>query len=392
MNSVPPTADTVLHEPTAVGAQAARNRALRRRHALAVDSTLLRYGIPVLATAGVAGARTLLAAGLGHQAPLLAFTLAVMVSAYYGGLGPGSVAILLGAGVGAYFFMEPEFGWHPLAIPDYTHLALFVVVGILITLLSHAMRQARNSAAADATALAINENRLREVVAELARSNAELDYFATIVSHDLRAPMVTIAGYVHLLQRQNDAGISGEQLEAVENIRDGVRQMDGLIRTLLAYSRVGRAKLTPRICHAQAVVDGVLKTLAPEIHASGAIVTCDALPETRADEVLLAQALQNLIENAIKYRGQGRPQIHISARREAASVIFSVRDNGIGITVEHRDRIFEMGGRVYQDETRYRGSGIGLATCKRIVERHGGRIWVESEPGKGSIFFFSLPA
>jgi light-regulated signal transduction histidine kinase (bacteriophytochrome) len=315
-----------------------------------------------------------------------------MISAYYGGLGPGLLATGLGAGLGSYFFMEPEQGLHPIALADQVHLALFVMIGILISLLNHAMRQARKRASDKAAALTASENELRAAVTELARSNAELDQFASVVSHDLRSPMVTISGYAHLLQVHQELGLTSELREALMGIGDGIKQMDALLETLRTYSRLGRAELKLRACNGQAVFDRVLKTLERQLADVGAQVTCDALPEVQADEVLLSQTLQNLIENAVKYRSHAHLRIHVSARREAAGWVFSVQDNGIGIAAEHHQRIFQMGRRLHPDESQYAGCGIGLATCKKIIARHGGRIWVESEPGKGSTFCFSLPA
>jgi signal transduction histidine kinase len=167
--------------------------------------------------------------------------------------------------------------------------------------------------------------------------------------------------------------------------------MSGLLKRLLSYSRVGRGGLNIVDCRLEAVLHVVLMNLRAQLEATGGRVTYDPLPAVPADETLMVQLLQNLIENATKYRRADPLHVHVSARREPAAWIISVADNGIGIAPEHIGRIFGMFQRVQRDESRYAGTGIGLATCRKIVERHQGRIWVESQPSKGSTFYFSLP-
>lgn len=235
------------------------------------------------------------------------------------------------------------------------------------------------------------EEALRRANAELARSNADLEQFASIVSHDLRSPMLTISGYVFLLRSELESRLSGEGGEMLRAIQCAIDQMNELLKGLLGYSRVGRGGLTLSDCCVEEVLRVVFTNLTAELQAAEARVTHDPLPVVRADERLLIQLFQNLIANAIKYRGPLPPEAHVSAKRELRQWVFSVADNGIGIAPEHRERIFGMFQRLHADESKYGGTGIGLAICKKIVEQHGGRIWVEENLPRGSVFRFTLP-
>jgi len=240
-------------------------------------------------------------------------------------------------------------------------------------------------------ALARQARELERRAKELARSNAELESFAAMVSHDLRAPLVTMAGYAQLLEEQARHKLEPEELELIQYVRDSVQQMAGLIQSLLGYARVGSAGLRLEPCDCERVLEKVLQGLEAVLHATQAEVTHDPLPTLPADEALLLVLFQNLIENGIKYHGDRPPRVRVAARLEAGEWVFSVRDNGIGIDPRNFDRVFEPFQRLHHDESRYQGMGIGLATCQKIVERHGGRIWVESQAGQGAAFFFTIP-
>ena len=235
-----------------------------------------------------------------------------------------------------------------------------------------------------------NEERLRRTVEELARSNAELEQFAFAISHDLRTPLTTIGGFLHILV-QNCTESNQEATEAAAFVLQAVRHMDRLLQSLLQYARVGRGKPNFVVCSTDALVDRILGHLRASIEKSGAQITRDPLPTVTCDEVLIAQLLQNLIENAIKYRGETQPRIHISAERTLSEWVFSVRDNGIGIPGNFHGQIFEPFHRLHSDESRYEGVGIGLAISRKIVLQHRGRLWVQSKPDEGSTFFFSIP-
>jgi light-regulated signal transduction histidine kinase (bacteriophytochrome) len=237
-----------------------------------------------------------------------------------------------------------------------------------------------------------SEAALRKVTADLERSNRDLEQFAYVATHDLQEPLRMISSYVQLLAQRYKGRLDPDADDFIAFAVDGANRMQCLINDLLAYSRVGsRAKpLVPTDSHAalgQAIVN-----LAVSIREGGALVTNDELPIVLGDAGQLVQVFQNLIANAIKFHLPGRaPAVHVSARREKDGMwALRVRDNGIGIAPEFQSRLFTIFQRLHtRDE--YPGTGIGLATCKRIVERHGGRVALESEPGHGSTFLFTLP-
>jgi len=226
---------------------------------------------------------------------------------------------------------------------------------------------------------------------ELARSNTELQQFAYVASHDLQEPLRMLSSYSQLLSKRYQGRLDQKADTYIRFIVDGAKRMQVLINDLLTYSRVGtRGKpLGPTDC--EAVLKAALTSLQIAIRESGAVVTQDPLPTVLGEESQLGQLFQNLIGNGIKYRNSRAPQIHVSCRQKAADWLFSVKDNGIGIDPQYAERIFIIFQRLHTREE-YPGTGIGLAVCKKIVERHGGRIWVESEAGKGATFYFTLPA
>jgi signal transduction histidine kinase len=234
------------------------------------------------------------------------------------------------------------------------------------------------------------EGQIRKALLDLQRSNQDLEQFAYVASHDLQEPLRMVASYTELLAQRYEGELDAKAQSYIHYAVDGATRMQGLINDLLTYSRVntqGRP-LEPTDLHV--VLGEALRNLASATRESGAIVTNDDLPSVRVDPVQLQQVFQNLIGNAIKFRGKVSPHIHVSAREEGGEWLFSVKDNGIGIDAKHAEKLFVIFQRLHTREE-YPGTGIGLAVCKRIVERHGGRIWFESEPGKGSTFYFTLP-
>ena len=232
---------------------------------------------------------------------------------------------------------------------------------------------------------------LKKVTAELERSNRELEQFASVASHDLQEPLRMVASFTQLLARRYEGKLDASADKFIGYAVDGANRLQRMINDLLAYSRVSvRGKpFAPVEC--EAALEGVLANLRLTFEENGAIVTHDPLPTVSSDVSQLVQLLQNLIGNAIKFRSREPPRIHISAERQPDEWVFAVRDNGIGMDRHHRERIFVIFQRLHTREE-YTGTGIGLAVCKKIVERHGGRIWVESEPDKGSTFYFTIPA
>jgi len=232
---------------------------------------------------------------------------------------------------------------------------------------------------------------LRAAYDELARSNAELQQFAYVASHDLQEPLRMIGSYTQLLERRYGDKFDQDAREFMGFIVDGATRMKQLIEDLLAYSRVGTRGKGLQPVEAGIALDKALTNLRGAIEASAAVVTHDALPEVNADDTQLVQLFQNLIGNAIKFRGKDEPpRIHVGAEDAGSEWRFCVADNGIGIEPQYFERIFLVFQRLHtRDE--YDGTGIGLAICKKVVDRHGGRIWVESTLGKGSKFYFTLP-
>lgn len=226
---------------------------------------------------------------------------------------------------------------------------------------------------------------------ELARSNAELEQFAYVASHDLQEPLRMVASFTQLLARRYGDKLDEEAVEFIDFAVDGVRRMQALINDLLAFSRVGTRGLPFEPVDTAKVVDRVLASLGPAIEESGARVTAGTLPVISGDAVQLDQVFQNLIANALKFRKPDvPPEVSVTARRGIEEWIFSISDNGIGIAPEYAERVFILFQRLHS-RTEYPGTGIGLAICKKIVERHGGRIWFDSTPGKGTTFVFSIP-
>jgi signal transduction histidine kinase len=269
--------------------------------------------------------------------------------------------------------------WAPWVILVIGGLALVAVALLLQRLLS-------TNAALDTNRRALEERAL-----ELERSNADLEQFAYAASHDLSEPLRTVAGFSQLLGARYAGRLDSEADEFIAHMNSGVNRMQQLIDDLLVYSRVGRSPLREEDVDLESVFAEVTDWIAPAIQERRAKVSHDPLPTVRGERGQLAQVLQNLLANAIKFTAPDTvPEVHVSAAREAGGWRISVRDNGIGVA-ENSDVIFKMFGRLHPADT-YPGTGIGLALAKRIVETHGGRIWMQPGPDGGSVFSFTLPA
>jgi signal transduction histidine kinase len=233
------------------------------------------------------------------------------------------------------------------------------------------------------------EQDLEKKMEELARSNADLEQFAYVASHDLQEPLRMVAAYTQLLAERYQGKLDETADKFIGYASEGALRMQVLIQDLLAFSRVGRKEACSRV-DCNAVMHDVLQVLAPSIEESGGTVNYSNLPEIWADNTQIGQLFQNLIGNALKFRSKEPPVVSIEAEAKENEWIFSVRDNGIGIASEDAANIFAVFQRLHS-RSEYPGNGIGLAICKKIVERYGGKIWVESQPGSGSTFKFTLP-
>lgn len=231
---------------------------------------------------------------------------------------------------------------------------------------------------------------LEERAADLARSNAELEQFAYVASHDLQEPLRAVTGYTQLLARRYAGQLDAKADEYIAFAVEGATRMQKLIQDLLLFSRIGRRAKAFGPVNLETVFETVVANLQVAIAENNAIITHSALPTVKGDPTQLVQLLQNIISNAIKYRSQDPPMIHINAERQDGQWQVSIRDNGIGIDLKYAERIFLVFQRLHTREE-YPGTGIGLAICKKIVDRHGGQIWVDSVPAEGSTFYFTIP-
>lgn len=267
-------------------------------------------------------------------------------------------------------------------------MALFTVLNVLMFLavvwwgidLLHRMDTKRRKAERD----------LQDTAAKLARSNADLEQFAYVASHDLKEPLRAVTGSVQILQARHGEHLDGHANEVIRHTVEGALRMQTLIDDLLTYSRLTTREAALEETDFTDVLQGAVANLDLAIKESKALITHDPMPTLHADGTQFSQVLQNLISNAIKYRSNRTLKIHVGAEERAAEWVFSVRDNGIGIAPQYADRIFRIFQRLHT-RREYPGTGIGLAVCKKVVERHGGRIWVESELEEGSTFYFTLP-
>jgi signal transduction histidine kinase len=233
---------------------------------------------------------------------------------------------------------------------------------------------------------------LKTVAAELQRSNKDLEQFAYVASHDLQEPLRAVAGFIGLLKKNYKDKLDAEAIEFIDWSVEGAERMQSLINDLLAFSRVGTKGIAFAPMNMKDALDRALKNLHAAIADSDALVTFggETMPDVIADATQMTQVLQNLVANAIKFRGAARPTVVVGAHRQEASWIISVADNGIGIEPQYYDRIFLIFQRLHT-RSQYPGTGIGLAVCKKIVERHGGKIWIESKRGEGTTFYFTIP-
>jgi PAS domain S-box-containing protein len=229
------------------------------------------------------------------------------------------------------------------------------------------------------------------LVAELQQAHADLQQFASVCSHDLQEPLRMVHSYSQLLAIRYQGKLDTAADEFIGYVVEDVQRMEALIHTLFTYCQLGVQKLAPVEIECEVLLEQTVADLHGAITESGAVITHDPLPTVRADTLQLKQALRHLIGNALKFRSSAPPCVHLTARRHGPQWVFAVQDNGIGLDPQQAARIFHVFQRLHRRE-QYAGTGIGLALCKKIIEQHGGRIWVESLPDQGTTFFFTLPA
>ena len=242
----------------------------------------------------------------------------------------------------------------------------------------------------DVTERKLAEEKIRRAMAGLERSNKELEHFAYVASHDLQEPLRMVSSYTQLLEQYYGSQLDDKARKYIHYAVDGAIRMQALINDLLTYSRVGRHGKPLESTDSHSVFGEAMRNLSAAIEEAQAIITHGDLPTVSADASQLVLVFQNLIANAIKFRRTEVPQVHVSARKDGGDWRFSVKDNGIGIEAQYAERVFVIFQRLHTREE-YPGTGIGLAICQRIVERHGGKIWFESQPGNGTTFFFTIP-
>lgn len=242
----------------------------------------------------------------------------------------------------------------------------------------------------DVTEQKNSEKTLAKQTLELMRSNADLEQFASVASHDLKEPLRMISNYLQLLEAKYSEKIDEDGQRIIRRAVGGAKRMNALIEDLLTYSRVGRSEEGLKEFEAEKILEQSLENLKPHLEESGVVVEHGPLPKVIYVETELLQVFQNLIGNAVKFRGGKKPAVRVDFASQDGEWIFSVADNGIGIEPEFRKKIFMIFTRLHGRD-KYEGTGIGLALCKKIVESRSGRIWVESEPGRGSTFFFTIP-
>jgi signal transduction histidine kinase len=360
-----------------------------------------RYAVSVLALL-IAAALTLLIVHfkLPRQITSYAFLLVIIGSAWWGGYGPGLITAFATLLLGPYL-TQPHYS---IRDPRLGTLPMIVLISVLISRMAAARQTLREAnekldervRQRTAELETVNES-LREHEAQLvaqaeklSESNADLEQFAYFASHDLQEPLRMIAIYTQLIEENHKAQFDKDSTMYARVVSDSVRRMEVLVHDLLAYSRaIHGDRAEPVEIDPQEALEIAIANLTPQIEGAGAEITTGDLPRLVAHPVHFIQIFQNLIGNALKYRGAEAPRIAIAATRRQNEWIFSVQDNGIGISSDYHESVFIPFKRLHGAQ--YPGSGVGLAVCRRIVERLGGHIWVESELGRGATFYFSVP-
>jgi signal transduction histidine kinase len=368
----------VLNSPTTVSGNLQMARVL--------PGALRRYLAMGILVAAATLLTMLIAPLFGGKAPLFVFTFAVTLAAAYGGLGPGLAATAL-----SIILVESIFANQFVVLVTRAGMPFFAAIGITISVVIERLRRTNAAAERAREELTIVNKALTQRTTALAHANDELERFAYGLAHDLRTPLRTITTLTQLLIERNAATLDENSRECAQLIVEGAGRMEVLIRGLLEYAASVDEPAERTMTDVNRVVNRAMEDLRASITSTGANVTAGPLPVVPASETQLTQVFTNLIGNAVKYRSPDRrPEIHLQAEEQPDHWIFHVRDNGIGLDMQYADHVFGMFKRLHGDQA-YEGNGIGLALCKSIVERHGGRIWVDAQLGTGATFSFTLP-
>ena len=352
-----------------------------------LGSLLKRYGFAVLLS-GLALILTLLLQPLLERSIFVLFITGVAISALYGGLGPGLFAALLSA-LASAFFLPPLYSLLVVGLDGIVLLVMFLLVATTISWLVARRRQAEQELRVLNEQL---EKRVRERTLQQEETNKELESFAYSVSHDLRAPIRHIEGFAQLLEKSAGASLDETGQRYLKKIMESTQRAGALIDDLLSFSRLGRTKMQNQVVDMRGLVMETLSELKPEMEGRDIDCNIGELPEARGDPSMLRVVVQNLLDNAVKYtRTRQRAVIEVGgSTTEGEEAIYFVRDNGVGFDMAYADKLFDVFQRLHAAEE-FRGTGIGLANVRRIVERHGGRVWAEGQEGSGATFYFSLP-
>ncbi len=362
------------------------------------------YIFALLAVAAAALLRTWLSGALSST-PFLAFYPALVIAAAFGGFGPGLLAVLV-SWLCVTLFFDTTPGYIGLSNPaELQRLLVFLAGGLGVSWVSESqlrgqerlLKQAgeieRDIARLKQTeqALRHSEEDLLRTSRELERSNKDLESFAYIASHDLQEPLRTITGFLQLLEQKVGNQLDDKANQYIHYAVDGSKRMHEMITDLLSYSRVSMQPFSPKRVNLRETLEHALSQIRKSIEDSGATITIKELPSVRADASQMLQVFQNLIGNALKFGSERPLEIQVEARQDQGFWLLSIKDNGIGLDLKQREKIFKIFQRLHSRQ-RYPGSGIGLSICKKIIERHGGSIWVESVVDAGSTFYFTLPS
>lgn len=369
------------------------------------NDLMLQYLIATLAICAVTYVCFQGGEWIGQDGAIMLYFAATYLLAHRSTLGPALWASILSIALFDYYITPPLFQF------DFSHGVTFATMLFLITLasrrtarikqyatsLEEMVAQRTNELEASNRELSaevhrhrLTESKLRKTVAELGRSNAMLQQFARVASHDLQEPLRVIQGYVGLLNSRYTEALDEKGKEFLHYINDGTRRMEGLVKGILEHATISNSTRRMEIVPVEAALHDACANLQQRIEETGATVTNDELPVMHINKIQITQLFQNLIGNALKFQNRDRTlKIHITYKRTGVAHVFAVEDNGIGIEPQYQAQIFEMFKRLHS--SKYPGNGLGLAICKAILDQHRGKIWVESTPGVGSRFCFEIP-